>query len=119
MRHDLKTPLSAFINIPPMLMGDCNLTSAQKEMMSLLGAAGKKMLGQINASLELIKIEQGNYKQKKQECRPVELINEIIDMLTTSKGLSGDVVCFHAIMLPEMPTAVSASAPMFFFWTSS
>lgn len=92
MRHDLKAPLSAFINIPPMLMGDGNLTSAQKEMLSLLGAAGKKMLGQINASLELIKLEQGNYKQKKQECRPVELINEITDILTTSRGLSGDVV---------------------------
>jgi signal transduction histidine kinase len=48
---------------------------------------GLKMLSQINSSLELHKIEQGTYTLKPQECSPVQLVRNNIDIFAASKGI--------------------------------
>lgn len=60
-RHDLKTPLSAFTALPELLLMDDNLTEEQRESLRLIREAGQRMLGMINLSLDLFKMETGTY----------------------------------------------------------
>lgn len=62
MRHDLKGPLQAMINIPELLLHQGNLDESQKQLAQLLEEAAQNMLNMINSSLTLYKIEQGIYK---------------------------------------------------------
>ncbi|HWR04101.1 MAG TPA: hybrid sensor histidine kinase/response regulator [Humidesulfovibrio sp.] len=61
-RHDLKTPLSAFTAIPELLLLDDNLTGQQREFIEVIRDAGMRMLGMINLSLDLYKMETGVYE---------------------------------------------------------
>jgi len=60
-RHDLKTPLSAFTAVPDLLLESDNLTEDQREFIRLIRDAGTRMLGMINLSLDLFKMEAGTY----------------------------------------------------------
>lgn len=91
MRHDLKSPLTGFIAIPPLLLEGDNLTADQREMLALLGVSGKRMLGQINASLELFRIEEGRYVPKVSECWPMALAQDVIGIFTLSRRLPKSV----------------------------
>ena len=61
-RHDLKTPLSAFTAVPDLLLMDDNLTEQQRMYIQLIQDAGMRMLGMINLSLDLFKMEIGKYR---------------------------------------------------------
>ncbi|MBI3039231.1 response regulator [bacterium] len=67
-RHDLQTPLTAFINIPTMLKSDANLTPDQVELMEMLEKSAFRMMQMINNSLDLVKMERGKYR-----IRPISL----------------------------------------------
>lgn len=82
VRHDLKTPLTGLINIPGLLMDDANLTSDQRQMLGLVEISAKKMLGLINSSLEIYKIESGAYSLLPKECYPARLVRDNIGILT-------------------------------------
>lgn len=59
MRHDLKTPLNAMMGFPQLMLNDDNLTDTQKEMLGIIIESGNLMLGQINSSLDIYKMEAG------------------------------------------------------------
>lgn len=59
-RHDLKTPLNGIIAIPDLLL-DTPLDGEQRELVQYLRDAGRKMLGLINSSLDMLKMECGSY----------------------------------------------------------
>jgi signal transduction histidine kinase len=60
-RHDLKTPLTAFTSVPDLLLESDNLTDEQRQFIQLIRDAGTRMLAMINLSLDLYKMETGNY----------------------------------------------------------
>ena len=71
MRHDLKTPLTAFIGIPALLKKRSDLPADVMESIRMLEKSGVKMLDMINKSMDLYKMEAGTYKT----CPvPVELV---------------------------------------------
>lgn len=61
-RHDLKSPLTVFLNIPEMLLEEENLLPDQKELLQLLSNSGRRMSEMIRRSLDLIKMEKGIYE---------------------------------------------------------
>lgn len=61
-RHDLKAPLTGFINIPEALGRSDGLNAEQKEMLDALGRSACRMLETINRSLDLCKMEMGTYR---------------------------------------------------------
>ncbi|NLF97743.1 MAG: response regulator, partial [Candidatus Riflebacteria bacterium] len=61
-RHDLKSPLTVFLNIPEMLLEEENLLPDQKELLQLLSSSGRRMSEMIRRSLDLIKMEKGIYE---------------------------------------------------------
>ncbi|MBF0450994.1 MAG: hybrid sensor histidine kinase/response regulator [Candidatus Magnetomorum sp.] len=59
-RHDLKTPLNAIINFPIFIRNE-PLSETQEELLKEIEMAGQTMLGLVNLSLDLYKMEQGVY----------------------------------------------------------
>jgi two-component system sensor histidine kinase/response regulator len=70
-RHDLKTPLSSLINIPELLMKETNITPEQKEMLEMISQSGLRVMDIINSSIDLYKMEKGEYKLR---CAPIDLV---------------------------------------------
>lgn len=60
-RHDLKNPLTMVLSVPQLLLMADNLEDHQREMLGRVEEAGLAMLGMINFSLDLFKMEQGTY----------------------------------------------------------
>ncbi|HOD40412.1 MAG TPA: response regulator [Candidatus Wallbacteria bacterium] len=73
-RHDLKAPLTAFINIPEMLLRETGISSDHKEMLGVLKQSAIRMLEMINRSLDMCKIEQGTYNLV---CVPVNIVKVV------------------------------------------
>lgn len=61
MIHDLRSPLSGIIGLPQAMQQDENLTKEQKELLQTIEQAGYRMLTQVNLSLDLYKMETGQY----------------------------------------------------------
>ena len=78
LRHDLKSPLSGIIGIPQHLVEEQNLTDEQKEFLMMIEKAGQKMLSMIDFSLDLFKIETGQYTCKPFSVDVVKIVNRLI-----------------------------------------
>ena len=73
-KHDLKSPLSAVINVPKLLMLEGNLTENQADMLLLMEKSGYRMLDIINNCLNMYKMETGQYTP---QLVPVDLLKVI------------------------------------------
>ncbi|MBF0303852.1 MAG: response regulator [Desulfamplus sp.] len=93
-RHDLKTPLNALINIPGIMIKEGNLTPNQQEMLQMMEESGYRMLEIVNSSLDLLKMEKGNYKPNLVPVNILNLIQQIrgetLELFNT-KGLSFNI----------------------------
>jgi PAS domain S-box-containing protein len=69
-RHDLKSPLTGIIGLPDVLLDDPGFPAEHREFLGMIKEAGLKMLGMINLSLDLYKMETGTYAL---DPRPVDL----------------------------------------------
>ncbi len=78
MRHDLKAPLNGIINLPDLIEAEGNLTDDQKENLGLIKEAGRRMLTQINTSLNLYKIETGSFNYVPS---PVDIAKMLMKMI--------------------------------------
>ena len=106
-RHNLKSPLTGIINIPELLMDDDNLTVQQKNMLNLIIVSGRKMLLQINSSLDLYKIESGTYDFLPQECDLLEIIKGVCELLGRGMGFNPNKVYIHENYTPNDITGLS------------
>ncbi len=62
MRHDLKSPLTAVISLPQLLLMDDNLDASQRDMLLRIEDAGYTLLSMINLSTTIFKMEHGTYQ---------------------------------------------------------
>lgn len=77
-RHDLKGPLNIVINAPGILLMDDNLTPDQQEILGQIESAGFLMLGMINRSLDLYKMEVGSYAYQPAKINLVPILKRVI-----------------------------------------
>ena len=83
-RHDLKSPLNGILIFPQLLLKADNLTTEQREMLGLIIDAGYQILKMINLSLDLYKMEIGNYQIRP---RPLDLVPLLRKILTEFQNL--------------------------------
>ncbi|WP_130472703.1 sensor histidine kinase, partial [Candidatus Magnetaquicoccus inordinatus] len=76
-RHDMKSPLSSIIGFADLLIEDDELSEAHKESVRIIYNAGIKALRMVNLSLDLLKIERGEYLL---ETKEVNLVPIFVDM---------------------------------------
>lgn len=90
MRHDLKTPLTAFIGIPALLKNRRDLPADVVESVCMLEKSGVKMLNMINSSMDLYKIETGIYKIRPVPVEMIRIVRQIefeLSELINARGL--------------------------------
>ena len=76
-RHDLKSPLTVFMGASDYMGYDKNLTVDQLGFLKILHEAALKMLNMIDHSLDLFKMERGQYKVKPVSVDVVRLVRQI------------------------------------------
>jgi len=62
VRHDLKTPLNTIIAYPQVLLMKEYLKEKDKHFIRIISEAGYRMLNMINLSLDMFKMERGEYQ---------------------------------------------------------
>jgi DNA-binding response OmpR family regulator len=94
-QHDLKVPLNAIIGFPQLLLMDSNLTEEQRELLNHVVRAGYEMLGMINMSLDLFKMETGRYQYEPQNFDMTLLLQAVIkDLQPLAHSHAVEVVVF-------------------------
>ncbi|MBF0480636.1 MAG: PAS domain S-box protein [Desulfovibrionaceae bacterium] len=82
IRHDLRTPACNAIGIARMLRDEMNLTGEQRDLLGLIEHAGQNMLDTLDSSLDLYKIETGQYRSEPEVFDSVSMLRGIIGALT-------------------------------------
>jgi len=84
-RHDLKSPLSVILGVPPLMIDLYpDLNAKQRQYLGMVEKAGLRMLEMINRSLDLFKIEYGLYNLHRE---PVDLLEVLRDAADDSAAL--------------------------------
>jgi signal transduction histidine kinase/DNA-binding NarL/FixJ family response regulator len=60
-RHDLKTPLNSIIALPRLLREGGRLAKEDDELVAVIEQAGMRLLDLVNLTLDMFRMEQGNY----------------------------------------------------------
>jgi two-component system sensor histidine kinase/response regulator len=81
-RHDLKNPLMIVMTVPQAILADSQLTEGQQKLLRMVDEAGRRMLEMINRTIDLYKMERGNYTLKPAS---VDVI-PIVTQTTTALG---------------------------------
>lgn len=110
MRHDLKTPLNAVINLPDIIQSEEGLSPEQLECLDLIRESGESMLEQINNSLEMVKFEEGTHRV---EMIPTDLRAVLSTLRKTLLPLANlrNVAITYSYTTPE---TVEPDAPLMF-----
>jgi len=108
LRHDLRSPLGGIISIPTLLLDDVTLSAEQRKLLEMITASGRKMLGQINNSLGLRKIEDGSYTFEARPCDPIKIIKDNYKVLL----LSGQTGTSPLQLVAETPLELKTDATL-------
>ncbi len=130
-RHDLKGPMTVFLNAPDMLQAVGSLNEAQAGILELLRKTTRRLMEMIHHSLDLYKMEQGTYEVKPAEidvakvmrdvlretaslavCRKVKcrlLVNEVEASEESTFIMPGEELLFSSIFSNLVKNAVEAS----------
>lgn len=104
-RHDLKGPMTAFINVPEMLMSASNLEPDQRELLELLSKSARRLLDMIHRSLDLYKMEVGTYQYTPVM---VNILRVVRDVFRELKGLAERKNLTFKLQLDEQPVKEGA-----------
>jgi PAS domain S-box-containing protein len=131
MRHDLKGPLNGIINLPGVVAAEGNLTSEQVKMLDFVTESGLRMLDQIDLSLDIYKMELGEYVFAPSEVDLGTIVERVlvdlgalartreVAVAATASGLplaqagpvtaSADALLCHSIVTNIVKNAIEAS----------
>lgn len=98
IQHNLRTPAASAITLVKSIRSDENLTVYQGEVLELLEQSGQEMLDTLNSSLDLYKIETGQYQLIPKEFDGLALIRSVLKGLAPQLGKKGIPceVCLNA-----------------------
>ncbi len=77
IQHDLRSPAANAVSITKLLLTESNITDKQKGLLISMRNSGQKMLDTLNSSLELFKVESGQYHGKHSSIDCLALVFEI------------------------------------------
>ncbi len=63
-RHDLKNPLMVILNVPDLLLRKPGITDEERRWLRMIQESARRMLEQINLSVDRYKMEKGTYALK-------------------------------------------------------
>ena len=90
MSHELRTPLHAILGFSRLLGGDPGVSETHKEHLDIINRSGEHLLGLIDDTLSLSKIEAGHMELKNEAFDFIEVLNDVSRMTESrarEKGL--------------------------------
>ena len=78
IQHDLKGPLNAVIALPEIIKENNGIYGEDAKLLNLIEEAGYQMLGMINLSLNMYKMECGDYQLNSIPVDIIKVVNKII-----------------------------------------
>jgi CheY-like chemotaxis protein len=109
-RHDLKTPLTCIIGMPPLIAASDNLSAEQEEFLKIIEESGYRMLQMINSSLDLYKMERGTYQFKPECVNVCPIIHRVLRELDDLMRGAGCRACIR------MDSRAAAPVDVFEIW---
>lgn len=85
--HDLRSPISGILSVPQLIKEAGELSPEQEELLDLVELASYKVMGLIKISLDLPRLERGDYSLQLASFDLAKVINRIFKLL--SANLSG------------------------------
>lgn len=83
MLHDLKTPLTAFLNLPDLIELHGKMDAEVCQMLKILNDSSQQMSNLINLSLEIFKMEEGSYTLNCEEVDVLAVLGQVLEQLST------------------------------------
>jgi len=77
IRHDLRSPACNAVNVANLLLESPNLTENQRQLLILLENAGRQMMDTLDRSLDIYKIETGQYQTVPESFDCLSLLREL------------------------------------------
>jgi len=81
IQHDLRSPACNAVNVATLLLEAAGLSDQQRQLLALLNNAGRQMLDTLDRSLDMHKIESGQYQEKPKIFNCLPVILEIVQNL--------------------------------------
>ena len=90
MSHEIRTPMNAILGFTDMLRRDRkNLQPGQEQHLNTISSSGKHLLNLINDILDLSKVESGHLEVEIIECKPIPLIQEVLQIMKVKADEKG------------------------------
>ena len=102
MSHEIRTPMTAILGFAELLRDPHCSAQERAEYLATIHSNGNHLLSLINDILDLSKIEAGQMKVEAIACSPVEIVDEVVKLLTPrarSKGVA--LVVRWPALVPE------------------
>ncbi len=93
--HELRTPLGAILGYADLALDPSIADSERTDFISTIRTNGNQLLHLVNDLLDLTKVEAGKIEIEKVNFNPLEIINEVINLLNITaekKGLRVDLI---------------------------
>jgi PAS domain S-box-containing protein len=106
MSHELRTPLNAILGFSEFVSRADNLTSDQRENLSIINRSGEHLLQIINDILEISKIEAGRSVLQEEIFDLPDLLHSVENILSMRAQQQGVEIVFD--LAPDMPRSIRA-----------
>jgi signal transduction histidine kinase/CheY-like chemotaxis protein/HPt (histidine-containing phosphotransfer) domain-containing protein len=96
MSHEIRTPLTAILGYADILFDPDPTTEDRLEYIRTIRRNGEHLLALINDTLDLSKIEAGRLEVECAECRPSQVVSDVVSALrvrSADKGVALEVSC--------------------------
>ena len=104
MSHEIRTPMNSILGFTQLIMRDkSQLQNSHMSYLNTISNSGEHLIGLINDILDLSKVESGKLEVEIIDCKPVNLIHQIVQIMRVKaeeKGLAFDFVAISN--LPEV-----------------
>jgi len=91
-RHDIKTPLNSIVSVPQMLRESGPLTRRQGDLLELLERSAYRILDMVNLSVDIYRMEQGQYRFQPRAVDLAELVESIAREIRSHAITKGVVI---------------------------
>ncbi len=82
MSHEIRNPMNAIVGFTDILRrGMAANAETQQDYLNTIHASGEHLVGLINDILDLSKIEAGKLELEMQQCRPHQLVAEVVNVM--------------------------------------
>ena len=99
VQHDLRAPASSAVIVSKLLADSPGISASDRDLLIMLSHSGQRMLDTLNQSLDLYKINAGQYQAVLKTFDMMGLIQEISDsllLLPISQGKNVDITFSHS-----------------------